>query len=130
MIASRARLPAAPLWAAVVLAAGLAAHPARGQSAPAPAASETPPATASTTSRVSPPKPDCGERPEHPGRLASDNQKRQWRKEANAYLECYKKFATEQREIAQRYLESANALIDDYNSAVKEMQAAADAAAQ
>ena len=127
MIAFRVWHRAVPLWAAIALAFGLAAHPASGQTdtAPAPAATAT-----TTAATVSMPKPDCGEKPEHPGALGSDRQKRQWRTEANAYLECYKKFAMEQRAIAQKYLETANALIDDYNAAVKEMQAAAEAAAQ
>jgi hypothetical protein len=76
------------------------------------------------------PKPDCGEKPDHPGKLGSDNQKRQWRKDANAYLECFSKYVTEQRGLAQRYQDAANALIDQYNTAVREMQATIDAAAQ
>jgi hypothetical protein len=76
------------------------------------------------------PKPECGTKPEHPGRLASDNRKRQWRNEANAYLECFNKYVNEQRVLAQRYQDAANAAIDEYNAAVKEMQAAIDAAAQ
>jgi hypothetical protein len=129
MIAFRVWRRAVPLWAAIALASGLAAHPASGQTETAPAASAPAPA-ASAAATVATPKPDCGEKPEHPGPLGSDRQKRQWRTEANAYLECYKKFAMEQRAIAQKYLETANALIDDYNAAVKEMQAAAEAAAQ
>ena len=53
-----------------------------------------------------------------------------WRKAANEYLECFNKYVTEQRALAQRYQEAANALIDEYNAAVKEMQAAIDAAAK
>ena len=107
------------LWLAIALAGALLAHPVRGQTPAAPAAPAAP---------VVVPKPDCGAKPEHPGRLASETRQRQWRKEASAYLECYKKYATDQRARAQQYQDAANALIDDYNAEAKEMQAAADAA--
>ena len=118
MISFRVWPRAVPLCAAIALASSLLAHPVHGQTAPAPAA----PAPAA--------KPDCGEKPEHPGRLASDRQQRQWRKEASTYLECFKKFALDQRALAQKSMDAANALIDDYNAVAKEMQAAVDAAAQ
>jgi len=122
MISFRVWPSMVPLWTAVALASGLLAHPVHGQTAPATAAPAAPAPVMA--------KPDCGEKPEHPGRLASDARQRQWRKEANVYLECFKKYAVDQRALAQKYLETANALIDEYNATVKEMQAAADAAAQ
>ena len=103
---------------AVMLALGMLSLPTQAQ---------TPPPTPAP---AAPPKPDCGAKPEHPGRLGSDTQQRQWRKDANAYLECYKKFATDQRAVAQQCQDTANAVIDEYNAAVKDLQAAADAAAQ
>jgi hypothetical protein len=113
------------LLAVVAFACGAYAPGAAAQT-PAPAAAAAAPAAPTVTL----PKPDCGEKPEHPGHLASDRQVRQWRTEANAYLECFKKFAAEQRAIALQYQEAANKLIDQYNNTVKEMQAAAEAAAQ
>jgi hypothetical protein len=117
MIPYRTSTPAALALALAVALAGVS--PVAG--AQAPAAAPAP---------VVLPKPDCGTKPDHPGKLGSDNQKRQWRKDANAYLECFNKYVTEQRALAQRYQDAANALIDQYNTAVKEMQAAIDAAAQ
>ena len=111
------------LWLAVALAGALLAHPVRAQTPAAPAA-------VAVADPVVLPKPDCGAKPEHPGRGASDTRQRQWRTEANAYLECFKKHAIDQRARAQQYQDAANALIDDYNAAVKEMQAAAADAAQ
>jgi hypothetical protein len=105
--------------AALAAALGLVAHTATAQTA-APAAGAA----------VVLPKPECGAKPDHPGRLASDAQKRQWRKDANTYLECYKKYASDQREVAQKYQEAANKAIDDYNAAVKDMQTQLDAANQ
>ena len=119
MIPYRTSAPAALALSIAVALAGLA--PAAGAQAPAAAPAPAPVVLA---------KPECGTKPDHPGKLGSDNQKRQWRKDANAYLECFNKYVTEQRALAQRYQDAANALIDQYNSAVKEMQAAIDAAAQ
>jgi hypothetical protein len=106
---------------ALALALALAAQSASGQTPAAPAAPADP---------VVLPKPDCGAKPEHPGRLGSDARQRQWSKDANAYLECFKAYAMNQRARALEYSNAANALIDEYNAAVKEMQAAAAAAAQ
>ena len=121
MNSNRGEPRARSLRLAVALAGALLAPPVLGQTPVAPAAPADP---------VVVPKPDCGAKPEHPGRLASDTRQRQWRKDAAAYLECFKKYAIDQRARAQQYQDAANALIDDYNSAAREMQAAADAAAQ
>ncbi len=94
-----------------------------------PALAQTP-APASAPVAAAPAKPNCGAKPEHPGRLASDNMKRAWQRDANAYLECLKKFATDQQQIAQDYIKAANATVDEYNAAVKEFQDAAQKAAQ
>jgi hypothetical protein len=90
-----------------------------------PAAGQTPARPAPT---INLPKADCGTRPSHPGKMASENMQRQWRKAASAYLECYKAYAAETRALAQKYTEAANTVIDEYNAAAKEIQAAADAA--
>jgi hypothetical protein len=103
---------------AAALAWGMLALPAMGQ------------ALAPQATPVVMPKPDCGTKPQHPGKLASENAQRQWRKAASTYLECYKTFASDQRALAQRYTDAANAVIDQYNAAAKEIQAAADAAAE
>ena len=78
------------------------------------------------------PKANCGTKPEFPGRLASDKSKLQWRKDAIAYVECYKKYAFERRDLSQqmiqRYQDAANAAIAEYNAIVKDVQADVDAA--
>jgi hypothetical protein len=101
--------------------------------ATATAAQTTAPAAAAASPAASGPvlpKPSCGDKPEHPGRLASDSQKRNWRRDANTYLECFKKYVEDQRALAQRYQDAANAAIEEYNAAVKNMQQQIDAAAQ
>jgi hypothetical protein len=111
------RAHAACVAVAATLALGLLAQPALGQT-PAPEAG----------AELALPKFDCGKKPEHPGKMASENMQRQWRKSASAYLECYKTYASATRALAQRYTEAVNKVIDDYNTAAKEIQAAADAA--
>jgi hypothetical protein len=112
------RLHAHAVAALLVMAA---ASPALAQTTPAPAAS---PAAALATAKQS-----CA-KPEHPGRLASDNMKRAWQRDANAYLDCLKKIANDQQQIAQEYIKAANAIVDEYNASVKEFQDAAQKAAQ
>ena len=93
----------------LVLACGLAAPLAAAQDAPAV------------------PKPDC-KRPEFPGNLASDNQKRAFGKDVKAYGECIKKYVAAQQKEADLHVKAANEAAAAYNSAVKELQAEIDAA--
>jgi hypothetical protein len=72
----------------------------------------------------------CPKAGEHPGRLASDNQRRAWVKNANAYLECLKKYINEHQgaynaaiEKAKPHMDAANATIDEYNKAVAAFKA-------
>lgn len=66
----------------------------------------------------------CKKPGEHPGRLGSDNSRRNWLKDANEYLACLKKYAMDQQAImqplldqAKPYAEAANAAIDEHNKA-------------
>ena len=74
-----------------------------------------------------PPKLDCGAKPEHPGRLASDTQRRVWQKDATTYLECYKKYVLGLQQTAEEATRTANQAIDAYNATIKEFEAAAKA---
>jgi hypothetical protein len=92
-------------------------------SSPAGAFAQTPVAA------PTPQKHACAKPAEHPGRLATDNQVRAWTRSANAYLECLKKFITEQQAAAKPYQEGAkihveagNAAIEEYNNSVKELK--------
>lgn len=71
----------------------------------------------------------CKKPGEHPGRLASDNNRRNWVKEANDYLACLKKYALEHQAIAQPLFEqakphadAANAAIDEHNKAANQFK--------
>lgn len=81
------------------------------------------------------PKPDCKKPGDHPGRLGSDSARRAWVRDANAYLECLKKYATEQQAIgkplidqARPHVEAANAAIEEYNKAAATFKAEQDKA--
>jgi hypothetical protein len=79
------------------------------------------------------PKPECVRPGEHPGKLGSDNARRAWTRGANAYLECLKKYAADQRALAEPLLsqarphvDAANAAIDEHNKAANELKAEQD----
>lgn len=87
------------------------------QPAPAPGA---PPAPAAIAPH------GCKKPGEHPGRLASDNNRRNWVKEANDYLACLKKYAMEQQAIAQPLFTQAKPHADAANAAIEEHNKAAN----
>jgi len=113
----RAPAALAPLVAALALGFWAAGAPAQTPAQP-PAPSALP-------------KADCGAMPEYPGRLVTEKLVR-WRKEAQVYAECYKKYAMDRRELVQQaiqqYQEAANAAIAEYNAVVKDIQAKLDEA--
>ena len=87
--------------------------------------------TPSTPGKPAP--PSCQKPGEHPGKLGTDANRRKWVNDANAYLECLKKYALEQQAIAKPLLDqakphadAANAAIDEYNKAVKMLKEEAD----
>ncbi len=115
---------------AAVLAAGtaLAQTAAPAASAPAPAASA--PAPTNVTAAANCTKPDA-----HPGRLASDNARRGWGKEVQAWTDCMKKFVADIQRQADEAVKTANAAVarsnaavSEYNAVVKDLQAQNDAA--
>ena len=87
-------------------------------------AQTTPPAAGTKPSAHSCQKPG-----EHPGRLASDTNRRKWVGDANAYLDCLKKYIGDQTssynslvEQAKPYAEAANKAAEEYNTAVKTLK--------
>ena len=109
----------------MVIAAFVVAGSAMAQT-PAPAA------TTSVTAAASCPKPDA-----HPGRLASDNARKGWGREVQAWTVCMKKYVADIQAQADEAVKSANAAVarsnaavNDYNAVVKELQEQTDAAAK
>jgi hypothetical protein len=75
----------------------------------------------------------CKKPGEHPGRLASDLARRNWVRDANTYLECVKKYISDQQAIvapllaqAKPHLDAANLAVEDYNKAAAEFKAEQD----
>lgn len=66
-------------------------------------------------------KPAC-KKPEFPGKLASENQKKAFNKDIESFADCIKKYVAEQQKIADEHIKAANQAAADYNSAVKEIQ--------
>jgi hypothetical protein len=96
--------PTSRLAVAVLLALGLAA-----------------PAVAAEDGSVAVPRHTC-KKPEYPGRLASDTQKRNFRKDVDVYAECIKKYVAVQQKNAESFVKAGNTAIDEYNAAVKDFQ--------
>jgi len=50
---------------------------------------------------------------------SSDQQRRTWQKDYEAWGACMKKFISDQRALAEPFNKASNAAIDDYNNTVK-----------
>ena len=77
---------------------------------------------------------NCGKPEPHPGRLSSDNQRRQWNKQLTTWQDCMKQYVTDVQARADKAVKEANAVVAEsnaavaeYNAAVKEVQAQIDA---
>lgn len=72
-------------------------------------------------------KPTCA-RPQFPGKLASEGQKRSFNKDVEGYAACIKKYVGDHQKLADDHIKAANAAAAEYNDAVKQMQAEIDSA--
>jgi hypothetical protein len=89
------------------LALGGLASAALAQQAPAPA------------SAAPAPKHGCTKPSDYPGNLATDNAKRNWQKDYVAYVDCLKKFITDEQALAEPHVKASNDAIAEYNAGVK-----------
>ncbi len=87
-------------------------------------------AQATAPPAAAPPKHGCTSPGDHPGKLASDNQRRNWTKAMTTYLECLKKYIADQKAAAEPYLNASNAAIDEYNNSAKVFNAQIQQAAE
>ena len=83
-----------------------------------PAPAQTPAAPQAAASKVTP--HGCKKPGDFPGRLASENNRRSWVKDANDYLTCLKKYAIDQQSAAQALFDQAKPHADAANSAIDE----------
>ena len=86
-------------------------------------AQQPPPADAPAASSAPLPKHSCTKPGEFPGNLASDKQKQAWQKDFVTYVDCLKKFISEQQALADPHVKASNAAINEYNAGVKEYNA-------
>jgi hypothetical protein len=64
------------------------------------------------------------QKPEIPGRLASDTQKKLFDRRFKEYGNCIKKYIDDQQAIVKSATDAANGAINEYNGFVKQIQAA------
>ena len=81
------------------------------------------PSDAPAASSAPVPKHSCTKPGEYPGNLASDTQKRGWQKDFVTYVDCLKKFISDQQALAEPHVKASNAAINEYNAGVKEYNA-------
>lgn len=93
------------------------------------------PATPTVTYTADAPKPNCQRPGPHPGGEAKDLYLKNWAKSVTNYLDCLKKFVTEQQALAKPLVDEANLHIEadkkateEHNTAVAAFKAEADAA--
>jgi hypothetical protein len=86
--------------------------------APAAAPAATPAPAAEAKAPVATPKHSCAQ-PADPGRLTSDNQAKQFRKDMDTYRECLSSYATDMRRIAEAHVGAGNAAVEEFNTYAK-----------
>jgi hypothetical protein len=86
------------------------------------AAQQSPPAAAPAAAAAVP-KHSCTKPGDFPGGLATENQRRNWQKGYVDYVDCLKKFISEQQSLAEPHIKASNDAINDYNAGVKEYNA-------
>lgn len=74
---------------------------------------------------ATPPKPvhTC-KKPEPPGRLALDSQRKMFQRNLDTYRDCMQKFAADQQEIAKVAIEAGNGAINEYNDFIVQLKKA------
>ncbi len=79
----------------------------------------TPP-TPATVSTATLPTHKCM-KPEHPGRLATNNQLKTFNNDAKLYRECLQAFVNAQAELVKFHSEIGNSAVKEYNDYVTEV---------
>jgi hypothetical protein len=82
---------------------------------PAVAQTSAPPAAAASAPNPNAPKPPCTRADEYPGKLATDQAKRNWQREFSTYVECMKKFIEDQKTQGDLHYEAARSAIAAVN---------------
>jgi hypothetical protein len=89
---------------------------------PAEKAADKPADKASAEKPLDMPKHSC-KKPENPGKLASERQQAQFRKDIDSYRDCLTAFREQMNRQAKVYVEAANGAIQEFNDYVTELNA-------
>jgi hypothetical protein len=109
------------VFAVALLTCNISLVSAQDKKADAPATPAAPaatPAPAEAKPPVATPKHACTQPPD-PGRLTSDNQAKQFRKDMDVYRECLSAYATDMRRIAEAHVAAGNAAVEEFNTYAK-----------
>jgi len=76
------------------------------------------------------PKPDCGAKPEYPGKLAmqSDLRRNAFKRDVDKYKECIMAYVEARKTAYKVNLDAANNAITEYNETMKKLAAEQEAA--
>jgi len=76
------------------------------------------------------PKPNCGEKPSYPGKLAmqSDLRRNAFKRDIDKYKECVMAFIEDHKAQQKMHFDAANNAIQDYNETMKKIAAEQEAA--
>ncbi len=76
------------------------------------------------------PKPNCGAKPDYPGKLAmqSDLRRNSFKREIDAYKTCMMAFVEQHKAQQASHFAAANAAIAEYNDTMKKIAADQEAA--
>ncbi len=75
------------------------------------------PATATPSAPATSAKHGC-KQPEYPGRLAPERVFKEFNADMVSYKDCLQKFTSDQRALAQTYIDAGNAAVAEYNEFV------------
>ncbi len=76
------------------------------------------------------PKPDCGAKPEYPGKLAmqSDLRRNSFKRDVDKFKDCMMAFVEARKAAYSANLQAANTAIAEYNDTMKKIAAEQEAA--
>ena len=125
------------LAAVLVALPGLAAaqynqynQPAQSKDIPQPAKTEAAKATP-TAAKVNIPKSDCGDTPQYPGGAAMramDDKRKRFESQLTHFKECMLAYIEQEKQLTLGHQDAYKAAVDEYNTAMKAINAAQEAA--
>jgi hypothetical protein len=126
------------LAAALIALPGLAAaqynqynQPATSKDMPQPAPKSEAAAAPAAAVKVNIPKADCGETPVYPGgsaRYAADEKRKRFESNLSHFKECMLAYIEQEKQLTLGHQDAYKAAVDQYNTAMKAINAAQEAA--